>query len=221
MKPGVDEQSKNGVNKKKFSKPLMERRRRARINESLNELKSLVLSSLNKDHSKFNKMEKADVLELTVNYLKSLNANEQRSTNDTEQHFVAGYNECAREVQSYLLRSNEVNPQVKARMLSHISAPPQEMTSRSNLHSQGKRDEHAFVAGKPGFSPVISAYPSPPASPVGVLLARVPHSPNETTSSPEFQWTSYLENRLSSSQERQGLKKSFSSQRLWRPWQSL
>ena len=50
----------------------MERRRRARINESLNELKTLVLSSLNKDHSKFNKMEKADVLELTVNYLKTL-----------------------------------------------------------------------------------------------------------------------------------------------------
>lgn len=50
----------------------MERRRRARINESLTELKTLVLSSLNKDHSKFNKMEKADVLELTVNYLKTL-----------------------------------------------------------------------------------------------------------------------------------------------------
>ena len=54
----------------------MERRRRARINESLNELKSLVLTSLNKDHSKFNKMEKADVLELTVNYLKSLKSND-------------------------------------------------------------------------------------------------------------------------------------------------
>lgn len=59
----------------------MERRRRARINESLNELKTLVLSSLNKDHSKFNKMEKADVLELTVNYLKSLNSNELQHAN--------------------------------------------------------------------------------------------------------------------------------------------
>lgn len=61
----------------------MERRRRARINESLNELKSLVLSSLNKDHSKFNKMEKADVLELTVNYLKSLNSNERHHASGT------------------------------------------------------------------------------------------------------------------------------------------
>ena len=69
----------------------MERRRRARINESLNELKSLVLSSLNKDHSKFNKMEKADVLELTVNYLKSLNANEQRSTNGKCSCFTCFY----------------------------------------------------------------------------------------------------------------------------------
>ncbi len=55
----------------------MERRRRARINESLNELKSLVLSSMNKDHTKFNKMEKADVLELTVNYLKTLEVKEK------------------------------------------------------------------------------------------------------------------------------------------------
>lgn len=63
------------------SKPLMERRRRARINESLNELKSLVLTSLNKDHSKFNKMEKADVLELTVSYLKSLKSKEMQQAN--------------------------------------------------------------------------------------------------------------------------------------------
>ncbi len=32
---------------------------------------------MNKDQSKFTKMEKADVLELTVNYLKTLDAKEQ------------------------------------------------------------------------------------------------------------------------------------------------
>ena len=66
----------------------MERRRRARINESLNELKSLVLSSLNKDHTKFSKMEKADVLELTVSYLRSLKSNSVQEATGEYQNVV-------------------------------------------------------------------------------------------------------------------------------------
>ena len=58
----------------------MERKRRARINDSLNELKSLVLTALNKDPSRYSKMEKADVLELTVNYLKTLCGFERTGT---------------------------------------------------------------------------------------------------------------------------------------------
>ena len=36
----------------KSSKPLMEKRRRARINQSLNELKNLILEAMKKDVSK-------------------------------------------------------------------------------------------------------------------------------------------------------------------------
>ena len=53
------------------NKPLLERKRRARINDSLTDLKHLVLTSLNKDVSKFAKMEKVDILDMTVRYLKS------------------------------------------------------------------------------------------------------------------------------------------------------
>ena len=41
----------HNVFKLQINKPLMERKRRARINESLNELKSLVLSGMKKDVS--------------------------------------------------------------------------------------------------------------------------------------------------------------------------
>ncbi|EDO42535.1 predicted protein [Nematostella vectensis] len=58
----------------KSSKPLLERQRRARINHSLNELKTLVLSSLYQNcpqaEQNCEKMEKAEILELTVNFLK-------------------------------------------------------------------------------------------------------------------------------------------------------
>ncbi|ESN98830.1 hypothetical protein HELRODRAFT_162289 [Helobdella robusta] len=72
---------------RKIKKPLIERKRRERINHCLRELKVLVLEARNKDvgsecccwnvgdgedESCYSKMEKADILEMTVAYLKTL-----------------------------------------------------------------------------------------------------------------------------------------------------
>lgn len=58
---------------RKFRKPLMEKKRRARINESLDNLKQILLEcdpeSVNKKNAK---LEKADILEMTVKYLKNM-----------------------------------------------------------------------------------------------------------------------------------------------------
>ena len=51
------------------SKPLMEKRRRERINKSLSELKNILLEALKRDQSSCSKLEKADILEMTVKYL--------------------------------------------------------------------------------------------------------------------------------------------------------
>ena len=53
-------------------KPLLERKRRARINKCLDELKDLMVSALQKDGESITKLEKADVLELTVRHLRKL-----------------------------------------------------------------------------------------------------------------------------------------------------
>ncbi|KAK2496783.1 hypothetical protein MC885_005098, partial [Smutsia gigantea] len=63
-----------------ISKPLMEKKRRARINVSLEQLKSLlekhyshqVKSPLHGLQIQKRKLEKADILELSVKYMKSL-----------------------------------------------------------------------------------------------------------------------------------------------------
>eukprot|EP00062_Callorhinchus_milii_P016542 gi/632967954/ref/XP_007900269.1/ PREDICTED: transcription factor HES-2 [Callorhinchus milii] len=57
---------------RKALKPLMEKRRRARINESLNQLKTLILPLIGKDSPRYSKLEKADILEMTVRFLKDL-----------------------------------------------------------------------------------------------------------------------------------------------------
>ncbi|XP_023310368.1 transcription factor HES-1-A-like [Anoplophora glabripennis] len=62
---------------RKVRKPLMEKKRRARINESLEHLKQFLLefdpeTAMRRNGQRSNKLEKADILELTVRYLQNL-----------------------------------------------------------------------------------------------------------------------------------------------------
>uniref|UniRef100_A0A8C9UVU2 Hes family bHLH transcription factor 3 n=1 Tax=Spermophilus dauricus TaxID=99837 RepID=A0A8C9UVU2_SPEDA len=61
---------------RKISKPLMEKKRRARINVSLEQLKSLLEKHYSHQIRK-RKLEKADILELSVKYMKSLQSSLQ------------------------------------------------------------------------------------------------------------------------------------------------
>ncbi|SPP89588.1 enhancer of split mdelta protein [Drosophila guanche] len=56
---------------RKVTKPLLERKRRARMNLYLDELKDLIADTMDAQGDQVSKLEKADILELTVNYLKT------------------------------------------------------------------------------------------------------------------------------------------------------
>jgi len=56
---------------RKVTKPLLERKRRARMNLYLDELKDLIVDTMEAQGEHITKLEKADILELTVNYLKT------------------------------------------------------------------------------------------------------------------------------------------------------
>nr|AGS55446.1 hairy enhancer of split 12 [Platynereis dumerilii] len=60
---------------RKFKKHMVEKRRRNRINYALDQLKKIVLNGLQKDPSQYDKMEKADILDLTVSYLFKVKTN--------------------------------------------------------------------------------------------------------------------------------------------------
>ena len=62
-------------------KPLIEKKRRARINSCLNELKDLMLFALQTEAESISKLEKADILELTVNHLRKLKRQQMWSLN--------------------------------------------------------------------------------------------------------------------------------------------
>lgn len=110
---------------RKWSKPIMEKRRRERINRSLEELKRLVLEAQNRDSSRYTKLEKADILEMTVRYLRSLRHHQRAVMTTTDPYMLlkhrAGYSACVAELSKNVIGDNSLEPDVKTQILSHLT----------------------------------------------------------------------------------------------------
>lgn len=106
---------------RKVMKPMLERKRRARINRCLDELKELMVTTLQSEGENVSKLEKADILELTVRHLYTLKK-QHRLVAEPEtsyaDRFKAGFSLCAKEVSNYLV--NMVEPVASARLLQHL-----------------------------------------------------------------------------------------------------
>ncbi|KAH8338685.1 hypothetical protein KR074_009318 [Drosophila pseudoananassae] len=96
---------------RKVMKPLLERKRRARINRCLEELKLLIRETAYMDAEALAKLEKADILELTVHHLQD----RRRPVAATTAHFQRlamerywnGFRQCALEVSRFLQRHDK------------------------------------------------------------------------------------------------------------------
>ncbi|MCP3666900.1 MAG: hypothetical protein GY696_31140, partial [Gammaproteobacteria bacterium] len=102
-----------------------ERKRRARINKCLDELKEIMTVALQAEGENVSKLEKADILELTVRHLHKLSQSRRlmvRNPLDDLQKFQAGYSSCAQEAASFLLSNPGVDMRMGQRLLSHLSS---------------------------------------------------------------------------------------------------
>ena len=102
---GYGEPISRSLEYRKVMKPLLERKRRARINKCLDELKELMMSVLVDDGENSSKLEKADILEVTVNYLNKLKSSDSLvlTPSVTYSHrFRNGFSACASEVSRFL-----------------------------------------------------------------------------------------------------------------------
>lgn len=109
---------------RRSNKPFMEKKRRARINNCLGQLKTLVLQAMRKDTNQYSKLEKADILEMTVKHLRQLqrqHVSQAISQDPTvEIKYKAGFNECANEVARYLGSLQGVDDEVRGRLINHL-----------------------------------------------------------------------------------------------------
>ncbi|XP_072223285.1 hairy-related 3 [Leuresthes tenuis] len=93
----------------KVSKPLMEKKRRARINQCLDELKTL-LESYYSSCIRKRKLEKADILELTVKHLRNLQKIQSCTTAVSEcPDYQIGFRSCLANFNQYLLMADHLN----------------------------------------------------------------------------------------------------------------
>ncbi|XP_048398675.1 hairy-related 8.2 [Stegostoma tigrinum] len=115
------EKLSNAKEERKLRKPLIERKRRERINNCLDQLKETVVGAFRLDQSK---LEKADILEMTVKHLQNVqNSRMIADTNiglEAQQRYSAGYIQCMHEVHNLLLTCDWMDKTVGARLLNHL-----------------------------------------------------------------------------------------------------
>ncbi|XP_061665464.1 transcription factor HES-2-like [Syngnathoides biaculeatus] len=98
QRPTVAEK-KEALELRKTMKPLLEKRRRARINDSLKHLKELILPFTSNDKNRYSKLEKADILEMTVRFLGDPPCVQNKNSPDT---YKEGYKACLQRVSALL-----------------------------------------------------------------------------------------------------------------------
>lgn len=121
-------------------KPLMEKRRRARINKCLNEMQQLL--SNGEPACKPAKMEKADILEMTVQYLKQVKLNsaqslehQENNENHMKELYNLGFEKCLNKTKCLIEILPGINDQIKEEINSHMKMCLENLKNEINQYT--------------------------------------------------------------------------------------
>ncbi|XP_037946571.1 enhancer of split mgamma protein [Teleopsis dalmanni] len=183
---------------RKVMKPMLERKRRARINKCLDELKDLMVATLESEGEHVTRLEKADILELTVTHLQKLRQQRKQAaakgntTMSQAEGFRSGYIHAVNEVSRSLSELPGVNVNLGTQLMTHLGQrlnqlqpavkPPVPVTSPLSVHIGNVNFRgHYSVPISP-----ISSYTGSPNSSISSekhtpLLVTCPNSPIDVT----------------------------------------
>ncbi|KAM3965790.1 enhancer of split mbeta protein [Aphomia sociella] len=215
---------------RKVMKPMLERKRRARINRCLDELKDLMVTALQAEGENVSKLEKADILELTVRHLHSLKRRGQlvlKPEMSYAERFRAGFTQCATEVSQFIAnatlaanamqRQGPVDPQAGARLLQHLTNCIRRLETTQVVQPQPIAPNG--IARPTPLQPVVPTHPGPQQI-----------SPIQRTSLPERSMKRPLDGPLDPeavlakrayappSPPHSPASETDSAQSMWRPW---
>ncbi|XP_046406555.1 enhancer of split mbeta protein-like [Ischnura elegans] len=146
---------------RKVMKPMLERKRRARINRCLDELKELMVGALAAEGENVSKLEKADILELTVRHLHRLRRTQRLTASpDHADRFRAGFTHCAAEVSRCLAATPGVDVRLGTTLMTHLGHRLNELDAPGALSPLTVQ----VPAGSGPAVPSFAAF-TPPGSP--------------------------------------------------------
>ncbi|XP_061400390.1 enhancer of split m3 protein [Musca vetustissima] len=139
---------------RKVMKPLLERKRRARINKCLDDLKDLMVECLTQEGEHVTRLEKADILELTVEHMRKLKqrgnlAVRSSTLNAHVESFRSGYVHAADQISQVLLQQY-FDDDVRSKLMKFLSTRLLDMQ-----HSLGLQSAAAAVAVPPPPSSLV------------------------------------------------------------------
>ncbi|XP_071492275.1 hairy/enhancer-of-split related with YRPW motif protein 1-like [Diadema antillarum] len=157
------------VSARKKRRGIIEKRRRDRINNSLTELRRLVPAAFEKQGSA--KLEKAEILQMTVDHLKYLHAKGIDGSFHPygEAHAYAmdyrvlGFRECASEVARYLVtvEGMDIQDPLRLRLMSHLQCYVAQREFQTRQHYTVSGHHSQFPAHTHSQTPAL---PPPPHS---------------------------------------------------------
>ena len=124
---------------RKVMKPLLERKRRARINKCLDDLKDLMVECLTQEGEHVTRLEKADILELTVEHMRKLKqrgnlALRTTTLNAHVESFRSGYVHAADQISQVLLQQY-IDDEVKGKLMKFLSSRLMDMQHNLLMHN--------------------------------------------------------------------------------------
>lgn len=155
-------------------KPMLERKRRARINRCLDELKELMVTALQSEGENVSKLEKADILELTVRHLHKLRRQQRLAHANPvihEDRFRAGFTHAANEVSRVLASIPGVDITLGTKMMTHLGMTLNSIDKSKPLSIQTQPQQTIFTT--PPISPtnsISSGYSSSRENGVSVIM---------------------------------------------------
>lgn len=121
---------------RKAKKPSIEKNRRARINNCLEQLKTFILES-SAESSRHSKLEKADILEMTVQYLQTLRA--YTLINNQQQQTISN---SPNQTHHHQYNHNSHHRQQPAAQYCNQTSPRQQFSPPASLHFSNSQNLH-------------------------------------------------------------------------------
>ena len=188
---------------RKVMKPLLERKRRARINKCLDDLKDLMSECFQNNGESTVKFEKADILEVTVQHLRKLKQQKEQNAQNNiaaQQSFRSGYIQAANEVSRCMASLPKVDVQFGTKLMTHLGLRLSQLEAPQELPTAVSTPltvtcSNASQTTAAMYSPVSSGYASDSD------YSRASPTP-----------------KLKKLQLQQGLLQAVSTMPVWRPW---